>query len=213
MILLTMIARVTDGLPLIEFIQEDEQSERDLQQYQSQAKQLCRKLDAQSPERCTLDAGDMDFHLLIAQGVCYLTLCEASFPKTMAFEYLEDLRKEFYVQYGEKVPTVTRPYSFTEFGTHIQEVKKQFVSSTLQSTLASTKKELDDIQKIMVANIDEVLQRDSLCDIAKKVSNLSSFSKSCHSNAKDVNTSPGYAKAVAVAVFITLIIYMRFWWP
>lgn len=29
--------------------------------------------------------------------------------------------------------------------------------------LVSTKKELDDIQKIMVANIDEVLQRDSLC--------------------------------------------------
>lgn len=56
------------------------------------------------------------FSLLIAQGVCYLTLCEASFPKTMAFEYLEDLRKEFYVQYGEKVPTVTRPNSFTEFG-------------------------------------------------------------------------------------------------
>lgn len=49
-------------------------------------------------------------------------------------------------------------------------------------------------------------------DIAKKVSNLSSFSKSCRSNAKDVNTSPGYAKAVAVAVFITVIIYMRFWW-
>lgn len=37
------------------------QSERDLQQYQSQAKQLCRKLDAQSPERCTLEAGDMNF--------------------------------------------------------------------------------------------------------------------------------------------------------
>lgn len=50
-------------------------------------------------------------------------------------------------------------------------------------------------------------------DIAKKVSDLSRFSKSCGSDAKDVNTSPGYAKALAVAVFITLIIYMRFWWP
>ncbi|KAL3988239.1 atypical dual specificity phosphatase [Sarotherodon galilaeus] len=211
MILLTMIARVVDGLPLVEFTQEDEQSERDLRQYQSQAKQLCRKLDAQSPDRCTLEAGDMDFHLLIAQGVCYLTLCEASFPKKMAFEYLEDLRKKFYDQYGEEVPTVTRPYSFTEFGTRIQKEKKPSGSSTLRRTLASTKKELDDIQKIMVANIDEVLQRDSLCD--QRVSNLSSYTKEYRSNTKDVNTSPGYAKAVAVAVFITLLIYMRFWWP
>ncbi|XP_003438086.1 vesicle-trafficking protein SEC22b-B-like [Oreochromis niloticus] len=211
MILLTMIARVVDGLPLVEFTQEDEQSERYLQQYQSQAKQLCRKLDAQSPDRCTLEAGDMNFHLLIAQGVCYLTLCEASFPKKMAFEYLEDLRKKFYDQYGEAVPTVTRPYSFTEFGTRIQKEKKPSVSSTLRRTLANINKELDDIQKIMAANIDEVLQRDSLCD--QKVSNLSSYTKEYRSNTKDVNTSPGYAKAVAVAVFITLLIYMRFWWP
>lgn len=37
------------------------QAGRDLQQYQTQAKQLFRKLDAQSPERCTLEAGDMNF--------------------------------------------------------------------------------------------------------------------------------------------------------
>lgn len=33
----------------------------------------------------------------------------------------------------------------------------------LRRTLESTKKELDDTQKIMVANIVEVLQRDPLC--------------------------------------------------
>lgn len=36
-------------------------SERDLQQYQNQAKQLFRKLNAQSPDRCTLVAGDVNF--------------------------------------------------------------------------------------------------------------------------------------------------------
>ena len=34
---------------------------RDLQQYQSQAKQLFRKLNEQSPSRCTLEAGSMCF--------------------------------------------------------------------------------------------------------------------------------------------------------
>lgn len=34
---------------------------RDLQQYQSQAKQLFRKLNEQSPSRCTLEAGSMSF--------------------------------------------------------------------------------------------------------------------------------------------------------
>lgn len=45
-----------------------------------------------------------------------MVLCEAVFPKKLAFAYLEDLQAEFHEQYGKKVPTVSRPYSFIEFG-------------------------------------------------------------------------------------------------
>lgn len=48
--------------------------------------------------------------------MCYLVLCEATFPKKLAFAYLEDLHSEFDEQHGKKVPTVSRPYSFIEFG-------------------------------------------------------------------------------------------------
>lgn len=58
----------------------------------------------------------MVFSYLIAQDVCYLFLCEASFAKRSAFAYLEDLRGEFNGRYGRRVAAVTRPYSFIEFG-------------------------------------------------------------------------------------------------
>nr|XP_046264774.1 vesicle-trafficking protein SEC22b-A [Scatophagus argus] len=214
MISLTMIARVADGLPLAASIQEDEQSGRGLQQYQSQAKQLCRKLNAQSPDRCTLEAGDMNFHYIIAQGVCYLFLCEASFPKKMAFAYLEDLHNEFYDQYGRRVPTVTRPYSFIEFDTYIQKTKRAYVYSRASRNLGNINTELQDVQRIMVANIEEVLQRgEALSALDTKASNLSALSKKYRSDAKYLNTRSAYAKVAAVAVFfITLIIYVRFWW-
>ncbi|XP_034410998.1 vesicle-trafficking protein SEC22b-A [Cyclopterus lumpus] len=211
---LTIIARVTDGLPLAASIQEDEQSGRDLQHYQSQAKQLLRKLNDQSPDRCTLEAGDMNFHYLIAQGVCYLFLCEASFPKKMAFAYLGDLHSEFHEQYGKKVPTVTRPYSFIEFDTYIQKTKKAFINSRARRNFGSINIELQDVQRIMVANIEEVLQRgESLSALDTKASNLSSLSKKYRSDAKYLNTRSTYAKVAAVSMFfITLIIYVRFWW-
>lgn len=214
MISLTIIARVADGLPLAASIQEDEQSGRDLQQYQSQAKQLCRKLSAQSPDRCTLEAGDMNFHLIIAQGVCYLALCEASFPKKLAFAYLEDLHSEFYDQYGKRVPTVTRPYTFIEFDTYIQKTKKSYVDGRARRNLGSINSELKDVQRIMVANIEEVLRRgESLSVLETNASNLSTLSKKYRSDAKYLNTRSTYAKVAAVAVFfITLIIYVRFWW-
>lgn len=67
---------------------------------------------------------------LIAQGVCYLSLCEASFPKKMVFAYLDELHSEFYEQYGKKVPSVTRPYSFIEFGkTGLHEHSRKIASS------------------------------------------------------------------------------------
>ncbi|XP_042353557.1 vesicle-trafficking protein SEC22b-A [Plectropomus leopardus] len=211
---LTMIARVSDGLPLAASIEEDEQSGRDLQQYQSQAKQLFRKLNAQSPERCTLEAGDMNFHYLIAQGICYLFLCGASFPKKMAFAYLEDLHSEFYDQYGRRVAVVTRPYSFIEFDTYIQKTKKSYIDSRARRNLGSINTELQDVQRIMVANIEEVLQRgESLSALDTKASNLSSLSKKYRSDAKYLNTRSTYAKVAAVSVFfLTLIIYVRFWW-
>ncbi|EHB01226.1 Vesicle-trafficking protein SEC22b [Heterocephalus glaber] len=159
MMLLTMIARVADGLPLAASMQEDEQSGRDLQQYQSQAKQLFRKLNEQSPTRCTLEAGALTFHYIIEQGVCYLVLCEAAFPKKLAFAYLQDLHSEFDEQHGKKVPTVSRPYSFIEFDTFIQKTKKLYIDSRARRNLGSINTELQDVQRIMVANIEEVLQR------------------------------------------------------
>ncbi|KAK5859467.1 hypothetical protein PBY51_021022 [Eleginops maclovinus] len=211
---LTMIARVVDGLPLAASIQEDEQSGRDLQHYQTQAKQLCRKLNAQSPDRCTLEAGDMNFHYLIAEGVCYLFLCDASFPKRMAFAYLEELHTEFYDQYGKKVTIVTRPYSFIEFDTYIQKTKRSYVDGRARRNFSSINTELQDVQRIMVANIEEVLQRgECLSALDTKASNLSSLSKKYRSDAKYLNTRSTYAKVAAVAVcVITLIIYVRFWW-
>ncbi|XP_037131405.1 vesicle-trafficking protein SEC22b-A [Syngnathus acus] len=214
MILLTMIARVADGLPLAASMQENDQLGRDLQHYQSQAKQLCRKLDAQSPDRCTLEAKDMNFHYLIADGVCYLSLCEPSFPKKIVFTYLEELHREFSDQYGRKISIVTRPYSFIEFDTYIQKTKKVYIDSRARRNLGSINTELQDVQRIMVANIEEVLQRgESLSALETKGNNLSTLSKKYRSDAKYLNTRSTYAKVAAVTVFfITLIIYVRFWW-
>jgi hypothetical protein len=43
-------------------------------------------------------------------------LAEKNYSKRLAFSYLEELAQEFHSQYGKKVNTVTRPYSFIEFG-------------------------------------------------------------------------------------------------
>jgi len=49
--------------------------------------------------------------------VCYLTLCERSYPKKLAYQYLEELQREFEKVNRSQIETVARPYAFIKFGT------------------------------------------------------------------------------------------------
>jgi hypothetical protein len=81
---------------------------------------LFKKLSAQrssAPERLSAEAGAHTFHLLNQGGACFLTLAEKSYPKKLAYQYLEELSNEFNRLYGgEQIDKVTRPYAFIKFG-------------------------------------------------------------------------------------------------
>uniref|UniRef100_A0A6M2DYH0 Putative synaptobrevin/vamp-like protein sec22 n=1 Tax=Xenopsylla cheopis TaxID=163159 RepID=A0A6M2DYH0_XENCH len=207
MVLMTMIARVVDGLPLAATMQEDEQSGRSILEYQNQAKLLFRKLGIQSPARCTLETGPYLFHYLIENEVCYLVLCERNYSKRLAYSYLEDIAQEFHSQYGKKVNTVTRPYTFIEFDTYIQKARKVFTDNRARRNMSSINNQLQDVQRIMVQNIDDVLQRGTvLSELDTKTQNLSMLSQKYKKDATYLNTKSLYVKAaagcIAVCVFV-----------
>lgn len=215
MVLMTMIARVADGLPLAASVQEDEQAGRSMMEFQNQAKQLFRKIssDPQPPTRCSLESGPYIFHYFIERGVCYLVLCDKTFSKRLAYSFLEDLQTEFTSNYGFKVETVSRPYSFIEFDTYIQKVRKNYMDSRARKNLTSINTELQDVQRIMVQNIDDVLQRgDSLSVLDSKASNLSTLSSKYKKDAKYLNLRSSYAKIAAiVAVVVVFLLFIRYW--
>lgn len=214
MVLLTMIARVADGLPLAASMQEDEQSGRSLTDYQNQAKMLFRKLNQQSPDRCTIETGPLLFHYMIDKGICYLVLCERAFSKKLAFSFLEELQSEFFVQYGNRVNSVARPYAFIEFDTYIQKTKKSYADSRTRRNLSQVANELQDVQRIMVSNIDDVLQRGvALDELGNKASNLASMSQKYKQDAYSLNLRSAYAKIAAIVVLLIIFfIWIRYWW-
>ncbi|XP_069695734.1 vesicle-trafficking protein SEC22b-B [Periplaneta americana] len=211
MVLMTMIARIADGLPLAATMQEDEQSGKSILEYQNQAKMLFRKLNTLSPSRCSIETGPYLFHYLIENDVCYLVLAEKNYSKRLAFSYLEDLSQEFHSQHGKKVNTVTRPYSFIEFDTYIQKAKKVFTDSRARRNLSALNTELQDVQRIMVQNIDDVLQRGVvLSELDTKAQNLSILSQKYKKDATFLNTKSMYMKA-AVGCIALLVVFLYFW--
>jgi vesicle transport protein SEC22 len=205
MIHLTMIARVYDGLPLTASLQDE-----NLTEYQNKAKAIFRKLNNQSAPQMSIEHANMTFHYQIDQGVCYLCLADNNFSRKLCFAYLQDLQSEFFVQYGNRIDKVTRPYHFIEFDTYIQKAKKTVMDTRNHSAIKNVASELQDVQKIMVANLDEVLQRGTaLSDIQNKSSSLASFSAKYREDAKKINQRSNMLKVGgALSVILWMIWYL-----
>ncbi|KAJ3205796.1 SNAP receptor [Dinochytrium kinnereticum] len=200
----TIIARVADGLPLAASM-DDEESE-DLTDYKNQAKQLFKRLSPDSDQRCSIETGPFVFHYLIEFGVCYLTLCDRSYPKKLAFSYLEEIQKEFQEKYGNEVGTVARPYAFVKFDTYIQKSKKQYKDTRTQRNIHKLNDDLQDVTRIMTKNIHEVLGRGENLDKSKK------YLK----DAKKLNLQALYQKygpPAIIALVVLIVLWIRFvWW-
>ena len=114
--LFTIINRVSGRLMLAESLDTDEDRSQDLDFYKKQAKQLLQTLGVTSEPTGIITTGNNYFLYLIENGVCYLTMCDATFPKKLAYSFLEELKKEFDIQHGADVNSAKRPYSFQKFG-------------------------------------------------------------------------------------------------
>jgi len=125
------------------------------------------------------------YSYIIEGRVCYLTMCDRSYPKKLAFQYLEDLKNEFERVNGNQIETAARPYAFIKFGmvleftrqhcffiltsdfliacfffcldTFIQKTKKLYLDTRTQRNLAKLNDELYEVHQIMTRNVQEVL--------------------------------------------------------
>ena len=104
MVKLTLLARVNDGLPLAESLDVASASESsassNMDALKRQAKGLFLRLGASGaetpPSRMTIESGEYLMHYTIDGNVCYLTVCDRSYQKKLAYQYLEELQQELY---------------------------------------------------------------------------------------------------------------------
>lgn len=207
-----MIARVTDGLPLAEGL-DDGREQRDLEFYKQQAKALFKKLShgQHEPSRMSIETGPFIFHYIIEARVCYLTMCDRSYPKKLAFQYLEELKNEFEKLYQSQVETVARPYAFIKFDTFIQKTRKLYLDTRTQRNLAKLNDDLYEVQQIMTRNVQEVLGvGEKLDQVSQMSSRLSSESRKYADKAKDLSRQAFIKKWAPVAIVLG-VVFVLLW--
>jgi vesicle transport protein SEC22 len=223
MVKISLICRLSDALPLAASMADEKDAYAgELETYERQAKSLVRSLASahakEAPgaprdgDTVTVASGDyFCFHYMVSRGVVLLTLTEKGYPKRLAFDYLEELRREFLQSYGAKVAGATRPYEFIRFDTFIQKTKKLYVDSRTQRNLDKLNVELRDVQNIMTRNINEVIGRgERMENITQKSTHLTMESKRYSAQAKHANRMrivKQYIPFVVVVAFV-LVVYM-----
>lgn len=159
----TQIVRL-DGLMLAASV-DDEQAENELAQVKSQSKMVFRRLNRNSAPEASIESGQYTLHYLIKDDVCFLCICDKSYPRKLAFTYLADIATEFTTTYSSQQynsPNL-RPYAFVEFDTFIQRTKGTYQNSRAAANLDKLNDELRDVTKVMTKNIEDLLYRgDSL---------------------------------------------------
>jgi hypothetical protein len=106
---------MTSPLILAESMDTDA-SGSEMEGLRKQAKKLLETIARSGESSAVYTSGNFYFIHITENDVCYLTLCDGSYPKKLAYSFLEELKKEFDVQHGAEVSKTKRPFAFELFG-------------------------------------------------------------------------------------------------
>ncbi|KAF9520722.1 hypothetical protein BS47DRAFT_1323349 [Hydnum rufescens UP504] len=212
----TIIARASDALPLAAS-SDDEQTEQTLHEHKQQSKLIFRRITPNAEPRCSIESGAYTLHYLIVDNVVYLTITDKSYPRKLAFSFLDELSKEFATVYGPKVETVRKPYAFVGFDTFMQKTARLYqdtrtATATSESNLDRLNGDLQDVTRIMTKNMEELLWRgDSLDKMSHLSTSLRSESEKYRKAARDINLYAMLRQWAPVVAF-GLIFIIFLWW-
>ncbi|KAI9785279.1 MAG: SNAP receptor [Peltula sp. TS41687] len=210
----TQIERL-DGLMLVASV-DDEQAEAELEEVKTNVKMIYRRLNKSSEPQASIESGAHTIHYLIQDDLCFLCICDKSYPRKLAFTYLSDIAREFTMTYepSQYLTPVLRPYAFMDFDTFLQRTKKSYVDTRASQNLDKLNDELRDVTKVMTKNIEDLLYRgDSLERMGEMSGRLREDSRKYRKAAVRINWElllKQYGPLAAVGFIMIVFIWWRF---
>ncbi|KAF2744542.1 snare-like protein [Sporormia fimetaria CBS 119925] len=210
----TLISRL-DGLILTASV-DDEQESSEYSEVKGKVKLVLRRLNRNSEPQASIESGAYTYHYIITDDLCFICICDRSYPRKLAFTYLQDLASEFTTTYGpsQYLSPSCRPYAYVEFDTFIQRTKKTYQDARASQNLDKLNDELKDVTKVMTKNIEDLLYRgDSLERMGDISSRLREDSRKYKKAAVRINWElllKQYGPIGGLGLFIIIFLWWRF---
>jgi vesicle transport protein SEC22 len=219
---LTFLARAQDGMMLCASLDR-----RGGGPYTQQVNDILldirRKGSHHVSAKCTVaTGGNMSFHYVIDEGVCFLTLSQSSFSKRLVYGFLEELRCSFkaFVEtesgpgqtYANVIAAASHPYAFIKFDQTIQRKRREYSNPGSSDNMRRLKEELTDITNIMSSNIDDILKRgENLDDLGQRSRTLKNSSKVFAKQARWMRVCKEMQQYALVGAVLLVIMFVLWW--
>eukprot|EP01125_Pyxidicula_operculata_P011728 TRINITY_DN3841_c0_g1_i1.p1 TRINITY_DN3841_c0_g1~~TRINITY_DN3841_c0_g1_i1.p1 ORF type:complete len:215 (+),score=25.58 TRINITY_DN3841_c0_g1_i1:753-1397(+) len=212
--LFTILCRVSDRVFLVESVEPD----NNLDVYRRKGKHLFHSFTANT-ESAGIVVDDPYYYLyLLDNDICYLTFCDKMYPKKLAYKYLEEIRDEFKLEYGNdcKQQKRLRPFAFQKFDQDfIQKTKKLYISTNSRN-LNQVSADLKDISKLLQQNITDILDRGSKIErVAAMSENLVAGTKRFETTTKKLVWSQllqSWAFIAFIVLFVLFVLLFLYWY-
>ena len=206
-----------DSIPLCGSV--DDGNDPELIEQKNQIKNLVPKLNSNSEPQASLSSGSsFTIHYLISEGIYYFVICDKSYPRKLAFSYLQEISNEFYNSFGQEVANSQnlRPYVYIQFDNFLSKTKKVYINVRAQTNIDKLNSELTDVKNIMTKNIEDLLYRgdslDKMTDLSSTLRNQSAkYRKAAQKINFDLLVRQYAPIAVAALIFVFLVwfIFLR----
>ncbi|PIA48318.1 hypothetical protein AQUCO_01400726v1 [Aquilegia coerulea] len=160
MVKLTIVGRVSDGLPLAQgprYLNDDYEN---MLFYKQQGEIILKEISKGAlplPKMC-IRIDHHCFSYLVENGICCITLCELSYPRKLAFHYLQDLHREMEMVDSNLIQMINKPYSFIKIDTVIGRVRKQYVDTRSQANLSRLNAHPRHIKDVVTEDISTIME-------------------------------------------------------
>ncbi|GMN44618.1 hypothetical protein TIFTF001_013815 [Ficus carica] len=177
MVKLTIVGRVNDGLPIAQgprYVNEDNEG---FSLYKQQGEIILKEISrgALQHSKMTIRVDHHSFYYSVENGIAFITLSESSYPRKLAFHYLQDLQKEFHKFDSGLMEKIARPYSFVRFDGIIGNIRKQYIDTRTQANLSklNANRKQDNLD-IVTENLTDILGRRRNSELGQITSSSSS---------------------------------------
>lgn len=173
---------------------------------------LLKKIDTTKDGKLSYLYDKYVFHYMVSDELTYLCMTETEFQRSVAFQFLTDIKKRFKASYGDRGKTALAFAFNADFERVLQAQMDHYNNQKGDDKVSQINAQISEVKNVMIENIDKVLERGEKIELlVDKSDMLDQHAFKFKKHARDLKRAMWWKNAklwLILIVVLTLIIYV-----